>query len=60
MKKRYIKILSFISLIIIGTALIGFGYTTKLGHPISTFCFLLGLILVFLGFIYFIKITTSN
>ena len=49
-----------ISLLIIGILLIGYGFTTELGHPISTTCLLLGLGLIFLGFVNFIKIASSN
>ncbi|UPZ16922.1 dolichyl-diphosphooligosaccharide--protein glycosyltransferase subunit 2 [Flavobacterium humidisoli] len=41
-------------IVIIGWFIGGFGFTTKLGHPISTICFYLGLGLIFLGFISFI------
>lgn len=60
MKKRAVKVMLAISLLIIGILLIGYGFTTELGHPISTTCLLLGLGLVFLGFVYFIKIASSN
>jgi hypothetical protein len=60
MKKRAIKVLISISLIIIGIFLTGLGFTTKLGHPISTISYSLGMGLVFLGFIHFIKVASSN
>jgi len=43
-----------IFMVIIGWFLGGFGFTTKLGHPINTICFCLGLGLSFFGFILFI------
>ncbi|HRG19029.1 MAG TPA: hypothetical protein PLP39_08050 [Flavobacterium lutivivi] len=60
MKKRAIKVLSAISTVFIGIFMVGFGFTTEFGHPVSTICFLLGLGLVFIGFIYFVKIAQSN
>ncbi|GAA4081276.1 hypothetical protein GCM10022389_29220 [Flavobacterium cheonanense] len=60
MKKRAIKVLISISLIIIGILLTGLGFTTKLGHPFSTICYSLGLVIIFLGFIYFIIVVSSN
>jgi hypothetical protein len=39
-----------------GWLLAGFGFTTALGHPISTICFCIGLILSFLGFILLFKV----
>lgn len=60
MKKRAIKVLYSIIIVIIGIALVGFGFTTKLGHPISTISFIFGLVLAFIGFIFFIKISASN
>jgi len=60
MNTRTIKILSSISLVIIGVFLCGFGFTTVLGHSISTICLFLGLGLILLGFVYFIKIVASN
>jgi len=41
-------------MVIIGWFLGGFGFATKLGHPINTICFCLGLGLSFFGFILFI------
>jgi hypothetical protein len=40
--------------IILGWLSGGFGFTTKLGHPISTICFCGGMLLCFLGIIFFI------
>jgi hypothetical protein len=60
MKSRAIKILSAISTVLIGMLMCGFGFTTEIGHPISSICLLFGLSLAFVGFIYFIKIVLSN
>jgi hypothetical protein len=60
MKKRAVKVLLVIIFVIIGILAGGFGFTTELGHPISTICLFLGLGLVLTGFIYFIKIIISN
>ena len=60
MKKRAIKVLFSIGFILIGILLTGFGFTTQLGHPISTICFIIGLGLVFVGLVCFIKIAVSN
>ncbi|WP_337968077.1 hypothetical protein [uncultured Flavobacterium sp.] len=46
--KNYLLPICFV---IIGWLLAGFGFTTPLGHPISTISFFLGLSLFFLGFI---------
>jgi hypothetical protein len=48
------KILLTIGLTIFGWFMTGFGFTTKLGHPISSICFYTGLILVIFGIIFFI------
>jgi len=53
MKKRTFIIVNIL-LILFGWTLLCFGYATKLGHPISTICFLGGLILFFGGIIRFI------
>jgi hypothetical protein len=34
-----------------GFFLSGFGFTTALGNPLSTICFLLGMALLFFGFL---------
>ncbi len=43
-----------ICMMFFGWLLGGFGFTTKLGHPISTISFYLGLCLSFFGFILFV------
>jgi dipeptide/tripeptide permease len=48
------KILLSIGTIICGCLLNAFAWTTKLGHPISTICLLLGLGLFFSGLIFLI------
>ncbi len=45
-------ILPTIGLIIFGWILAGFGFTTKLGHPISTICFILGIISMIFSIIF--------
>jgi hypothetical protein len=42
------KIFSLLS-IVLGWFLLGFGYTTNLGHPISTISFLLGIVCIIGG-----------
>lgn len=54
MKYKTTLTLSLIT-IIFGWILSGFGFTTKLGHPISTICFLTGLLMILFGVIFFIK-----
>jgi hypothetical protein len=54
--KRAIKILTSLITIVLGWLLIGIGFTTKLGHPINTTLFLLGIGLFFIGSILFLKI----
>ncbi len=49
------KLTLFLITIIFGWILSGFGFTTKLGHPTSTICFLSGLLMILFGVIYFIK-----
>lgn len=49
------KLILFLIIIILGWILSGFGFTTKLGHPISTICFLLGFVILIIGIIFFIK-----
>ena len=62
--KKPLNILFSLLTILLGLFLLGFGYTTKLGHPISTICFLSGLVLFPLGFVYLIiglrKLTTQT
>lgn len=50
--KNEIKVPIFMMLS--GWLLGGFGFTTTLGHPISTISFCLGLSLAFFGFILFV------
>jgi predicted RND superfamily exporter protein len=52
--KRNTRLLLSLITIVIGWLLGGFGFTTKLGHPISTISFFLGIILIIIGIIYFI------
>nr|WP_315257549.1 hypothetical protein [uncultured Flavobacterium sp.] len=52
--KKHSKLLLCLLIMIIGWLMGGFGYTTKLGHPISTICFLSGPALSFIGLILFI------
>lgn len=40
--------------IVTGILSAGFGFTTTLGHPISTICFIGGLALIIIGIILFI------
>jgi len=58
--KNNIKLLLSLLTIIIGWLMGGFGFTTKLGHPISTICFFLGLALILTGIIFFIKIVKEK
>lgn len=46
--------------VIFGWLMAGFGFTTKLGHPVSTICFYLGLALIPIGIILFIKFTNEK
>jgi len=59
MLKQTIRVLSSIGIILLGILLAGFGFTMQIGHPTNTTCFLLGLGVVFLGVIYFIKIAND-
>lgn len=52
MKKQYKVLLSIVPMFC-GWLLAGFGFTTKMGHPISTICFSLGMCVSFLGAICF-------
>jgi hypothetical protein len=52
MKKN--SLLLPILIIIAGWFLGGWGFTMKGGHPLNTICFLLGIGLLFLGFILFV------
>jgi hypothetical protein len=54
--KKTQKIILSIVLIILGWLLTGWGFTTTIGHPISTICLLAGLGLFFVGLIYLITI----
>jgi hypothetical protein len=48
------KIIISSSSIIIGFLLNGLAFTTKIGHPISTICLLIGLGMFFFGIIFLI------
>ncbi len=48
------KILLTIGSIIFGWVMAGFGFTTKLGHPISSICFISGFILLIFGIVFMI------
>lgn len=52
--KSNTKLLLVVLMIIISWLMAGFGFTTKLGHPISEICFYLGLVGMFIGIIFFI------
>ncbi|MBA4275218.1 MAG: hypothetical protein C0430_00440 [Flavobacterium sp.] len=54
--KNNTKLLLSLLIMIVGWLMSGFGFTTKLGHPISTICFLLGFTLTIIGIIFFIII----
>jgi len=54
------KIFLSVAAIILGWLLDGFAWTTKLGHPTSTICLLLGLGLFFGGLILLIVTTTKR
>jgi hypothetical protein len=60
MKKRTIKVLLMVCFVILGIGVSRFGFTTELGHPTSTICFLFGLFLALLAFIFLIKEASSN
>ena len=51
---RTLKIILSIITVISGWLMIGIGYTTKIGHPISTILFLFGIVCFFIGCIWFI------
>jgi len=53
-KNRILKILLPLTVIISGWLMIGIGYTTKIGHPISTILFLGGIVSFIIGCIWFI------
>lgn len=46
--------------IVTGVLSTGVGFTTSLGHPISTVCFIGGMVLFFVGIILLIKETNTN
>ena len=46
--------------IVIGWLMIGIGYTTKIGHPINTTLFILGIICFLFGLIKFIISIKQN
>jgi len=48
------KVILSITSIIIGWLLCGFGFTTTIGHPLSTICFLTGIGLSLGGLIFLI------
>jgi len=48
------KVMLSITSIIVGWLLCGFGYTTTIGHPFSTICFLTGIGLSIGGLIFLI------
>jgi len=48
------KVIFSITSIIVGWLLGGFGYTTTIGHPLSTICFLAGIGLSLGGLIFLI------
>jgi hypothetical protein len=50
--KRTVKVILSILLMILGWFLACWGFTTTIGHPTSTICFLAGLGLFFVGLIY--------
>ena len=52
--KKTVKVILSIVLIILGWLLVGWGFTTTIGHPVNTICFLAGLGLFFVGLIYLI------
>lgn len=54
MSKTYKIVLTVLSMLI-SWFLCGFGFTTKLGHPISSICFLTGIGLFFLGLVQFVR-----
>ena len=56
MKKRLVKLASALSAFLIGILLIGFGFETKLGHPINSICLTIGILISILGVIKFIRI----
>ena len=58
--KKTNRIILSLALVVIGILLDGFAFTTKIGNPISTICLLLGLALVFGGFIFFIIGVTTK
>ena len=58
--KNNTKLLITLFIMIVGWLMSGFGFTTKLGHPISTICFLLGFSLIIIGIIFFIKIVKEQ
>ena len=49
-----LKVILLLISVALGWLLAGIGYTTPLGHPISTICFLLGLGLSFTSFVFLI------
>lgn len=54
MDKRLRNIILSLLLIPLGILLIGIGYTMKMGHPVNTFVFLSGIVLVIFGVVFFI------
>jgi len=53
LKKRD-KILISIGVLIVGWFLSGFAFTTKFGHPISTICLIMGVVMFIFGIIFLI------
>ena len=58
--KKYLKATISVVAIILGWFLTGFGFTTTMGNPISTICFLMGLGLFFVGIIFLVIISKKN
>jgi len=48
------KVILSISSVIVGWLLCGFGFTTTIGHPLSTICFLTGIGLSLGGLVFLI------
>lgn len=57
---KKLKITTSIILIASSLTIIGITYTTKVGHPISTILFLLGIICFFIALIWFILSIKSS
>lgn len=58
--KRSTKLLLILLIIVFGWLIAGFGFTTKLEHPVNTICFIFGFVQIIIGIVFFIKIVKEK